>query len=168
MGGMFSRLSVARIDFTTAGRAIPGGSGPCAGRSSKVKAICSGAFASVVVCADETPRPRANHPEAKKSPARRAAPRNDVTMSVGRMTGSLFVVADGHAGRSLYRLGRNELLGIALELLNALDHGRTMNGLCCVLRRRRGRPLLQQVANVRPCNRARLRSGLLVHGQGQH
>src|SRR5215469_3441151 len=114
---------------------MPGGSGPCAGRSSNVNATCNGALPATTVCAHA----------AYALSAKRAKPKKHTARFIAK---SLFIVANRHSRRRRDRLGWNELLRVALELLNALYHRRAMNRLRCVLRWCCCCPLLQQIVDV--------------------
>ena len=78
------------------------------------------------------------------------------------------IVADGHPRRRFDRLHRHEFGGVALELVDAVDHAGAMDGFGGVGRRRRRGPLLQQVVDVRAGDGARLRGRLRIDGQREH
>ena len=64
--------------------------------------------------------------------------------------------------------GNDELRGVALELLDAGDHGSAVDGFGAVCGRGLRGPLLEQVVEVRAGDGAGLRGGLRADAEGEH
>jgi hypothetical protein len=70
-------------------------------------------------------------------------------------------VADGHAGWSFDGLGGDELFGVAVEVVDAVDEGGAVDGFG-------GVPLLEEIVEVRAGDGSGLGGGLWVDGEGEH